>query len=152
MSFDFKGLLKNAVENAIASAIVLSTGIQDAVKLPNNEISMSLKSGAVMTASEQLIEMYNNGSSKFDRMDWQGIADDVVFNGSAFWLLNKTNVSSNIMKSIGNISPLDKRYNEMIISGALMTGIASTRDLIDSSPQLSQTPLKFLTHPIKSLM
>ena len=152
MSFDFKGLLKNAVENAIASAIVLSTGIQDAVKLPNNEISMSLKSGAVMTASEQLIEMYNNGSSKFDRMDWQGIADDVVFNGSAFWLLNKTNVSSNIMKSIGDISPLDKRYNEMIISGALMTGIATTRDLIDSSPQLSQTPLKFLTHPIKSLM
>jgi len=152
MSFDFKGLLKNAVENAIASSIVLSTGIQDAVKLPNNEISMSLKSGAVMTASEQLIEMYNNGSSKFDRMDWQGIADDVVFNGSAFWLLNKTNVSSNIMKSIGDISPLDKRYNEMIISGALMTGIATTRDLIDSSPQLSQTPLKFLTHPIKSLM
>jgi len=147
MNIDFKNLARNIVENSVASAVVMASGVGNNLNFGNNEIGISLKNGAIMTGSEQLLEMYNTGNSKFNRQDWYGLVDDVVFNGSVFWALNKTNVASNLIRQVNDLSPLESRYNEMLVSGALLSGAATLKDVLNTSPAYNQGPLRYLTRP-----
>jgi len=152
MNIDFKNLARNVLENAVAGAVVAASGVGDNLNFGNSEIGISLKNGAVMTGSEQLLEMYNTGNSKFNRQDWFGLVDDVVYNGSVFWAMNKTNIGANLVNQVNDISPLDRRYNEMLVSGAIMAGAATLKDVVNTSPMYNTTPLRYLTQPTKLLM
>lgn len=139
-------ILTDVAKNGVAIALVEMVDVVNKVPVKRNELTNRLKQGATYTLARDLVDWWSGQPSDVMTMNYRGLIDSTVWNGSVGYAADKTGVASAVNQSLRGVSPFDTYINDVLIDGAILTTAMTTRDMANRNPMWMNSPLRYLTN------
>lgn len=112
---------KEATYNLVGAMALKATGIENMISSDSNTITRNIKRGSAMALVNEGVETFASGSSKFTRMDWLGLSDDVLFNSIASVGIEQFRLAQVIDGFLPNIGNND--IDEALLTSVIFTSV-----------------------------
>lgn len=136
------------INNGLASAGVAMLNIGD--KIPYNKdevVTNAIVNGALMTTGEYVVDYFQGNKVPVLEGNWWEVFDDVGFNSASYLGFSMLKLDAITYDTINKFEFIPEKAREVIVRGLLQTGSRTVAELIDKSPMLRHTVLKYLIHP-----
>lgn len=149
---DFKSLTMDVMKNALSVGVVQMVNVIDKVPIQsNNLVTKNLKIGAEYALARDMVNYMNTGQSDVLSMNYKSLLDNVVYNTATSLAYEKSGLTNFVIRGIDGTSPFDDMVNNAIIDGTLMTASLSLRDVLETSPSVMNSPLRYVLKPSELL-
>ena len=140
-------MLTQLLQNAAAAGLVVFSGVNNVI--PSTGAMQWVQLGTTQIVSEDIIRYLTTGQSLILGLNYYELFDQIFFASGFVYGLSKVGATQSLLRVVDNSlgSVLPQMATDALVDGSLIMLNRTTYSLLESMPQVSSTPLKYLIHP-----
>jgi len=149
---DFKSLSMDIAKNGLAVGLVQMVNVVDSVPIKsNNELTKDLKIGMEYVLAKDIVNYAQTGQSDILSMNYKSLLDHTIYNTATAMLYSRSGLTNAVVRTVDSTLPFSDMVNNALIDGTLMTASFSLKDVLETSPTVMNTPLRYILKPSELL-